>query len=496
MLGSDQAYVPAQIKRRTELRSKPRETTNEGCPLFAGRKLLVADDSPYYRTVIGLTFTDEGMEVTTVGDGRQALESVEQSEPDVILASVSMPELSGYELCRLIKQSERFGHIPVMLLAGLHEQFDQAEARRVGADDVVAKPFKSIRELVGRVGSLLGGKTADTDAPGGHGYSTLGLSSSEHAETSNPSEAAPEPERTPVDTKEDAPDTNVFVSEANEPALPDENNMTDVKVFVEAPLMTEHEPVEPAPEPAGSTCAADVELQTADTQQLQRIVDEPESPAPISYAQDDTRELEPVVQEIKPAAAEMKPEIESGKDVSAIETPDMNEQQTAPLPTRAVFNDALLDLGDFDQPTQIAVDEALVLDLDFEEPAGVSVTPEKVPEIVPAAAPAFAAVSPVEAVPVELEVTPAYSPTHEEQHAAELNEWAIVADAATEVVPASPVEEQKPTDPDVALSPAAIDAIARRAVELLSEKVVREIAWEVVPELAELLIKQKLEEQK
>jgi len=97
--------------------------------LFAGRKLLIADDSPYYRTVIGLTFTDEGMEVKTAEDGRQALEIIERSTPDVILASVSMPGTSGYELCRLIKQSERFGHIPVMLLTGLHEHFDAAEAR-------------------------------------------------------------------------------------------------------------------------------------------------------------------------------------------------------------------------------------------------------------------------------------------------------------------------------------------------------------------------------
>jgi CheY-like chemotaxis protein len=476
MLGSDQAYVPAQIKRRTELRSKLLETTNEGCPLFAGRKLLVADDSPYYRTVIGLTFTDEGMEVTTVGDGRQALESVEQSEPDVILASVSMSELSGYELCRLIKQSERFGHIPVMLLAGLHEHFDQAEARRAGADDVVAKPFKSIRELVGRVGSLLGDKAADSE---GHGYSTLGLNTTEDSE---PSDAAPE-----------------TGASADEVAVADENNMADVKVFVEAPLMAEHEPVEAEPEPAGSTSAADVELQTADTQQLQRIVDDPEPPAPIDYAQEDTRELKPVAQGMKPATPEMElnalayvaPEADA-----PIGTPAMNEQPTAPLPTRTVFNEALLDLDDFDRPTQVAVDEDLILDLDFEESDGVSATSEKAPETVPAEAPAFASLSPVAAVAVEPEVASAYPLTHEEQHAAELNEWAIVADAATEPVPAISIEEEKPTEPDVALSPAIIDAIARRAVEFLSEKVVREIAWEVVPELAELLIKQKLEEQK
>ena len=72
-----------------------------------------------------------------------------------------------------------------------------------------------------------------------------------------------------------------FVSEGDQPALHDEHNMTDVKVFVEAPLMAEHEPVEPEPEPAGSTCAADIALQTADTQQLQRIVDEPKPAAPL-----------------------------------------------------------------------------------------------------------------------------------------------------------------------------------------------------------------------
>ena len=57
-------------------------------------------------------------------------------------------------------------------------------------------------------------------------------------------------------------------------------------------------------------------------------------------------------------------------------------------------------------------------------------------------------------------------------------------------------DTQGSSDPGIGLSPEAIDAIARRAVEHLSEKVVREIAWEVVPELAELLIKKRLEEEK
>ncbi|HMJ25255.1 MAG TPA: response regulator [Pyrinomonadaceae bacterium] len=480
--------------------------------MFAGRKLLVADDSPYYRTVIGLTFTDEGMEVRTAEDGRQALEIIEQSVPDVILASVSMPAVSGYELCRLLKQSERFGHIPVMLLVGLHENFDQAEARRVGADDIVTKPFQSIRELVGRVGSLLGGKPAGTDGSDGHGHSTLGLDGSERSEPAEHSEIAPDPDPVRVAENDDATDANVFVPEANEPPAPDEHNMSDVKVFVEAPLMAEHEQLEPASEPPGIACVADVALQTADTQKLERIDDEPEPEAPIDYAQADTMEL-PAVRAMEPAPRETAPAVEERQlvvppeksldttvqvaipaDVSAIGTPEMNEQrttQTAPLPTPSVFSEVLLDLGDFDNPTQVTNREDLVLDLDYEEPVPVSVVPEMVVE----AAPAFAAVAPAEAVIAE------HVPSHEEQHVAELHEWSIVTDAPAEVTPVevTPVilaEDQKPTDSTMALSPELIDAVARRAVELLSEKVLREIAWDVVPELAELLIKQKLEEQK
>ena len=118
--------------------------------MLAGKKLLLADDSLAVQKVIDLTFTDEGMQVTTVSDGQRALEQLEQVAPDVVLADVFMPGVGGYELCEFIKQSERFRNVPVMLLVGSFEPFDEAEARRAGADDVVTKPFQSIRELISR----------------------------------------------------------------------------------------------------------------------------------------------------------------------------------------------------------------------------------------------------------------------------------------------------------------------------------------------------------
>ena len=68
--------------------------------------------------------------------------------------------MTGYQVCEHIKQTERLKHIPVMLLVGSFEPFDEAEARRVGADDILTKPFQSIRTLVDKVGALMGRDTA------------------------------------------------------------------------------------------------------------------------------------------------------------------------------------------------------------------------------------------------------------------------------------------------------------------------------------------------
>ncbi len=132
------------------------------------RKLLLADDSPTIQKVISLTFEDEDFEVVAVGDGAQALRVLaDEPPPDVVLADVVMPGPDGYELCERIKRDARLKNIPVVLLVGTFEPFNEAEARRVGADTVLTKPFQSIRNLVGKVGSLLGGESkADEPADG------------------------------------------------------------------------------------------------------------------------------------------------------------------------------------------------------------------------------------------------------------------------------------------------------------------------------------------
>jgi CheY-like chemotaxis protein len=126
--------------------------------LLNGRKLLLADDSVTIQKVVNLTFADEGMEVIAVSDGEQAIKQLELIVPDIVLADIFMPGPDGYKICELIKNDERFKHIPVILLVGMFEPYNEEEARNIGADDVLTKPFESIRNLINKVTSLLGGK--------------------------------------------------------------------------------------------------------------------------------------------------------------------------------------------------------------------------------------------------------------------------------------------------------------------------------------------------
>jgi CheY-like chemotaxis protein len=119
----------------------------------SAHKLLLADDSITIQKVVQLTFIDEGIDVTSTGDGDAAFLRFVEENPDIVLADVHMPGLNGYELCRRIKQSER--SVPVVLLVGTFEPFDSDMAHEAGADAFLTKPFQSIRQLVDVVSNLL-----------------------------------------------------------------------------------------------------------------------------------------------------------------------------------------------------------------------------------------------------------------------------------------------------------------------------------------------------
>ncbi len=120
-------------------------------------KLLLADDSVTIQRVIELTFADEDIQVTAVGDGKQAIERVQADRPDIVLADVGMPERDGYEVAAFIKGNPQLQHIPVLLLTGAFEPIDETRARAVGCDGVLVKPFEP-QMVISRVKDLLSGR--------------------------------------------------------------------------------------------------------------------------------------------------------------------------------------------------------------------------------------------------------------------------------------------------------------------------------------------------
>jgi len=126
-------------------------------------KLLLADDSVTIQRVIELTFADEDVKVTVVGDGKQAIERIVADRPDIVLADIGMPERDGYEVAAFIKNDPRFAGIPVILLTGAFEPLDEERARKVGCDGVLVKPFEP-QVVINRVKELLAGRRPVTSA--------------------------------------------------------------------------------------------------------------------------------------------------------------------------------------------------------------------------------------------------------------------------------------------------------------------------------------------
>jgi CheY-like chemotaxis protein len=107
------------------------------------RTLLLADDSVTIQKVVGISLASEDITLVSVDNGTAAVAKAKEIRPDLILADVVMPQLSGYEVCRQIKADPNLRHVPVLLLTGTFEAFDENKAREVGSDGHITKPFEA-----------------------------------------------------------------------------------------------------------------------------------------------------------------------------------------------------------------------------------------------------------------------------------------------------------------------------------------------------------------
>jgi CheY-like chemotaxis protein len=124
-------------------------------------KLLIADDSTTIQKVFERTFPPEEFTLSFVDNGEEALTKARADRPNVIIADINMPAKNGFELCAELKKDPALKGIPVLLLIGILDDFDEDESRRVGADGFIVKPFEAnaavskVREALSKAGGPL-----------------------------------------------------------------------------------------------------------------------------------------------------------------------------------------------------------------------------------------------------------------------------------------------------------------------------------------------------
>jgi two-component system OmpR family response regulator len=118
-------------------------------------KILVVDDEEHITELLSMALTMAGFETERAASGRLALQAIDRSRPDLVLLDVMLPDLSGFDVTKRVRQTEGPGsRVPIIFLTAKDTTADKVEGLRLGSDDYMTKPF-SVEELVERVKAVL-----------------------------------------------------------------------------------------------------------------------------------------------------------------------------------------------------------------------------------------------------------------------------------------------------------------------------------------------------
>jgi diguanylate cyclase (GGDEF)-like protein len=126
-------------------------------------KILIADDDSDILDVIRISLETEGYQVIEAHDGKEAVEMIKKSTPDLLITDFKMPKMCGDEVCKILKEDILIQHMPIIMLTGKGEVTDKIHGINAGADDYIVKPFEP-QELVARVKMILRRTARDLDA--------------------------------------------------------------------------------------------------------------------------------------------------------------------------------------------------------------------------------------------------------------------------------------------------------------------------------------------
>lgn len=105
-------------------------------------KILVVDDAPTVRTMVGKTLREDGHDITEASNGAQGLEFAKEEQFDMVVTDVNMPEMNGIELCKALRKRYTYQKIPILMLTTEGRSRVIAEGKAAGASGWIVKPFE------------------------------------------------------------------------------------------------------------------------------------------------------------------------------------------------------------------------------------------------------------------------------------------------------------------------------------------------------------------
>lgn len=507
-----------------------------------GARILVADDSVTIQKVVELTFSKEDFVLEQARSGEEAIRKAKETRPDLVLLDLVMPDMNGYDVCAALRSDPALRSVPVILLAGTFESFDHQRAAQAGASDFVTKPFES-QVLVGKVKQLLFAKSMEAKSTGAaarlaDGTVTVTISAAAAAaRVAAPrlAEATPPTERPSAPPAPPIPEPEELWKLLGEPSEPPSATAPPA-ARVEAASGEASAPggAPPRPEDALDLGTPDLEPLPGEVLSAAEAVDE--LPLPESLSLDDLLAAEPERSTAAPPPEPMSPEATSTEPV--FELSDASEPRLAMVeagkgePPALSVDDLLLPAGEeaapedtltmevpeFDLTPLPGAEAPVMADLDstppalpHEEPAIGELSQQDAGEAVlgaiefePAAAAApfeFLSSSPLGEEPSALR-EPGVSETTAETPEAPVAEFVAESAAAAPLV--APVANQPAPSAPADVTPAEFAAMREAVTERVASDLKRElseklldrfekIVWEVVPDLAEILITKEIE---
>jgi len=487
------------------------------------KQILLADDSITIQKVIALTFAGEDYKITSVDNGADAITKAREIRPDIILADVVMPQKNGYEVCEAIKNDPQLKTIPVLLLAGTFEPFDEDLAKKAGADGNIIKPFES-QSLIRKVKELVGARAAMPAAEARPVAPPAPAAAPKVAPALTPS--APVPPRPAVPPAAPTPPISRPVAPAavhvppKPPVMQPAAPVQPRPIVTQPPIAPEVRPVPAAlPKPPAPPTAAPV------------VPPAPPVTAPAPPAEEDFwgTFMEEAEEEKAPVEAVVPETVEAAVLISEEEAWDIGEfEEPAPskeaLPAAEKEEEELWGTFAFEDTGEEEVEEVAPAEEEFgfvaeETPLGGGVEPlqeaaeeefafgveeiaepvaEEVSEVileeVPVGAEEPIQVESEEFAFIEEEAEIPSTPKVQIEPQPEIiqgYEQTFEPDAfSREVSAAPPSPEPIPSAP---LAPASMsEEQLRAALSQVSREVIEKIVWEVVPDLAEMLIKEEI----